>query len=447
MVSVACARQGGIPGGPRDRVAPIVVRTEPEGFTVLPEGFNGPVKIRFNERVSERAGGGSLNGAVVVSPNSGAVRVKHKRDGIDISQDGGFPPGRVYRITVLPRIQDMFQNSMREPFELVFSTGPDFSPGVVAGAVVDRITGAPVPGRVEVVTEGDSVPSWTFANQDGVFAIRYLAPGDYTLTAYEDRNANGDVDFTESQGTIPVSLAAMGDTSIVSVEVLLPDTTPAQMMSIEVVDSVTLVATFDDFMDPDVRQDRAAAALSREEGGSPAAERVLLPHDWEAIYRPMMPADEAELVPGEDEEPPLPGDRPEPRLPGDRPPPPLPGDVQDPRAGPGPTGPELEGADPRPDQRLYIRLALPLEVGVTYTVTMDGVLNINGVPGGGGERDVTREASPEPPAVDTVAVPGDSAQVNDSATTRPDSGQSSGGASSAATDTASVDFLFRSRDG
>lgn len=407
LLFVACARQGSIPGGPQDRVPPIVVSTEPEGFAVLPEGFGGPVKIRFNERVSERSGSGSLVGAVVVSPNAGEVSVSHKRDGIEVSQAGGFPPGRVYRVTVLPRLQDMFQNSMREPFELVFSTGPDFSPGVVAGAITDRITGAPVAGRVEVVPEGDSVPTWTFANQDGVFAIRYLAQGNYRLTAYEDRNANGEVDFSESQGGLPVAVSTAGDTSIVQVEVLMPDTTPAVLASIQVVDSVTLLATFDDYMDPDVRQDRAAAALSRGGGGAPAAERVLLPHDWEAIYRPVVPDDEAALTPGADEEPPLPGDRPEPPLPGDRPEPPLPGDTPDPRAGPAFADPNAEGVEPRPDQKLYIRLQLPLEVGVPYTVTMEGVININGVRGGGGEVEVIREPDLLPPAQDTLVAPND----------------------------------------
>ena len=406
-LAVGCARQGSIPGGPPDRVPPIVVTTEPEGFARIPGGFDGPVRIRFNERISERSVGGTLLGAVVVSPTTGELRVRHQRDGIDVSQDGGFPPGRVFRVTVLPRVQDMFQNTLREPFELVFSTGPEFTPGVVAGVVVDRITGAPAATRVEVVADGDSVPTWTMAGDDGVFALRYLTPGDYTLAAYEDRNANGETDFSESQGRLPVSVAAAGDTSIVEVEVLLPDTTPARLTGVEVVDSLTLLATFDDYMDPDVRQDVASGTLRREDGQAPEVERVLLPQDWVAIYQPVMPEDEAVIAPGGDSAAveARPGVTP------------LADARADARAGPAEI-PEPEPTEPRPDQRLYLRLTTPLEPEVLYSVLVEGVVNINGVTGGGGEGEVLREPEPEPPPpADSAAVP-DSGAVQDTAAMR-----------------------------
>ncbi len=412
---VACARQGAIPGGPADRVPPIVVETEPEGFAVLTGGFDGPVKIRFNERISERSQGGSLDGAVVLSPAIGEMSVSHGRSGIEISQEGGFPPGRVYRVTVLPRIQDMFNNTMRGPFELVFSTGPDFSPGVIAGIVTDRITGQPVATRVEAVVEDDSVPTWTLADQDGVFALRYLPPGAYELTAYEDRNFNAEPNFLESQGRASVPLEAEGDTTIVTLSVLLPDTTPAVMASVEVVDSVTLVATFDDFFDPDVRQVDASASASREDGEDLTSERVLLPLDWEAIYRPLMPEDERAIPPGGPEDqpaPPLPTGQA--RRPGDVPALPE-GRAQAPDPGQvAPDQPQQIGGEPRPEQRLYIRFTAPFEIGVTYTVRVADIVNINGVEGGGGEVQVVREAEPADPfGADSAAV-GDSAVVGDS---------------------------------
>ena len=50
----ACARQGAPPGGPEDHRPPVVVSTSPEPFEVLTEPFRGPVRFRFDERVSER---------------------------------------------------------------------------------------------------------------------------------------------------------------------------------------------------------------------------------------------------------------------------------------------------------------------------------------------------------------------------------------------------------
>src|SRR3990172_4563236 len=131
----ACARQGAPPGGPEDRRPPVIVSTDPEPFAVLTEPFRGPVRFRFDERVSERVSGGTLDDAVLVSPRTGQVRVGHGRQDIAVELSGGFKPGMVYRITLLPVLRDLFNNQMRDPFELVFSTGGDLNASAVAGTV------------------------------------------------------------------------------------------------------------------------------------------------------------------------------------------------------------------------------------------------------------------------------------------------------------------------
>ena len=154
----ACARQGSPPGGPEDRRPPVVVTTSPEPFEVLTEPFRGPVRFRFDERVSERVSGGTLDDAVLVSPRTGAVRARHGRQDISVDIAGGFKPGLVYRVTLQPVIRDLFNNQMRDPFEFVFSTGGEFTASAVAGLVWDRTTGEGIrdlldprgPGRWEL---------------------------------------------------------------------------------------------------------------------------------------------------------------------------------------------------------------------------------------------------------------------------------------------------------
>ena len=58
---------------------------------------------------------------------------------------GGFRPGVVYRVTLQPVVRDMFGNTLRDPFELVFDTGAEPEETAVAGEVWDRITGRGVP--------------------------------------------------------------------------------------------------------------------------------------------------------------------------------------------------------------------------------------------------------------------------------------------------------------
>ncbi|HSM59997.1 MAG TPA: hypothetical protein VK849_04330, partial [Longimicrobiales bacterium] len=78
-----------------------MVRTEPDTLARV-EAFRGPVRFHFDERISERVEGGSLDDAVLVSPRTGEVRVSHGRTDISVELSGGFRPGLVYRVTLLP---------------------------------------------------------------------------------------------------------------------------------------------------------------------------------------------------------------------------------------------------------------------------------------------------------------------------------------------------------
>jgi hypothetical protein len=124
---------------------PRVVSTSPGEFaTVAP--FDGPVRIEFERTLSERTTSGSLRDAVVVSPLTGEVTVQQRGRRLEIRMEGGFRAEAVYRITVLPRFQDRFRNTLDRPVELFFSTGPDFDETLVAGLLTDRLTGDEVAG-------------------------------------------------------------------------------------------------------------------------------------------------------------------------------------------------------------------------------------------------------------------------------------------------------------
>ena len=253
------------------------------------EPFRSPVTLRFSERISERPSAGTLDQAVVVSPTSGDVRVSHGREGLSVRVAGGFEAGRVYRLTVLPVIQDMFGNSLQEPFELFFSTGPPFAPNVVAGSVVDRLTGEPLrDARVDAAVAGSDVVHTAVTDSAGIFALRYLPAGEYVVSAYLDRNRNAEPDFTEPQGTRPAPLGAGGqaaDTMIVLDVALLPrDTTFARIARVAVEDSISLNVSLDDFLDPELPLDDVRVVVTSDsvEGREPLA--VLHPHEVDA-YR------------------------------------------------------------------------------------------------------------------------------------------------------------------
>ena len=81
------------------------------------------------------------------------------------------------------------------------------------------------------------------------------------------------------QGTSSASLSA-GDTLLLDIAVLEPDTLPAVVMAAEVLDSVTVVIVFDDFLDPTQTLEVASASMSREEGSAPGIDALLHEADY-----------------------------------------------------------------------------------------------------------------------------------------------------------------------
>ena len=251
--AAACAQPERPPGGPEDRVPPVVIETIPDTFALVEPGAR-EFFFRFNERISERPSAGQLNNAVVISPSVGAVRVRHGRDGIRIEAQEGLETGRLYRVTVLPVINDMFSNTLRDPFDLVLSTGEEFIPNVVAGMVEDRITGQAVPDARVTARFGegdDTLTHWNFTGADGVFSMRYVPGAPFEVRAWQDRDRNAEVGEFEPQSAISGGeFARSPDTTFTILSLIEPDTTPARLASVTVEDSLTLNFEFDDYLEP-----------------------------------------------------------------------------------------------------------------------------------------------------------------------------------------------------
>jgi len=414
----------------------MVISTWPDTFAII-EPTRDPVVIEFSERISERPTTGSLQDAVVVSPETGAYEVKHKRAGLEISLGGGFRPGLVYRVRVQNTVKDMFNNRLEAPFELVFSTGGAFEDNVLAGIVTDRITGEKVEqARVEArpVPEGeegppaeeggtpereepDTVPVYVARTDTaGIYIIRYLPPGRYDITVYQDNNRNREPDFRESQGTAAATLGLLPprkDTIVDEVALLRPDTTPAELMRAEAVDSSAILLTFDDYLPAGTSLSRARVLLSLGEEGEPQrVHRLLWPNQMDSLRAHndsvkaaaeeartldslRVVADSLETVVRDlraaaaDSTEILDVERVLERLQNRLAPPEPEEEPAEPAAEPAPPKPIL------PQQEIYGVLDFDLLPDTTYKVTVVGIRNVNGLDGGGGEAEFTWEP-PEP---------------------------------------------------
>ncbi len=270
VAATACARPGNPTGGPEDRRPPVVESVEPEPFTTIEPG-DRTLRVRYNERISERPGRGTLEDVVTVSPRTGEVSVGHDRMGIDIEVEGGFREGLVYRVTIAPSLRDMFDNPMAVPFEWVFSTGDSIRPNAVVGQVWDATTGEPVgdatvylrrvPGP-DGAPPTDTFPYVAGTDSVGIFALRYLPEGPVEVVAWEDLDADAEVDFAEARFTQRLSLGASDTVTLANLPILPADTTRAVLDDAEVLDSLTIRVEFDDFIDPSMPIGEITVSLS-----------------------------------------------------------------------------------------------------------------------------------------------------------------------------------------
>ena len=447
----ACARQGAPPGGPVDRRPPVVVSTVPDTFAV-DTTFRGPVRFKFDERISEQVTSGNLDGAVVVSPQTGEVKVSHSRSGIEVKMDGGFKRGLVYRVTLLPVIRDLFNNRMYDPFELVFSTGAPFVNSAVAGMVWDRITGRPMEDmEVTAVPRSDSALTYDArSDSSGIYVFRYLPPASYRITAFQDQNRNGKLDSTETRGLASLTLTGPDTVMPVDVAALRPDTAPARVKGALALDSVTVLVSMDHYVDPEEPDSDITASLSNDSGPAPGVARLYKEYGynrWVVQFRDSVTradsiaaaaakaaaeANAAADTSARDTtgaKPAPAAAQPDTTTPAAKRhlPPLLPAGG----GGSGPTPPSFGrgtpsresglGPDgkPLPKQRIVLILDSALVPGVAYKVRVQGVTTVNGVPMDGGD---TTRVMLRPPKDTTNAVKDTSKVRGDTATARDGTG-------------------------
>jgi hypothetical protein len=398
-----CARQEAPTGGAADRLPPVVLTVSPEPLAQVTD-LGATIEVVFNERISERPLSGVLDDAVVVSPETGALDVGHKRDRLEVEIDGGLRPGTVYRVTVLPVIRDMFNNRMRDPFEFVFSTGGELHRNAVVGMVAERITGRPARDlRVQAVLTPagpDSIVHVARTDSAGTYALRYIPPGRYSLLAFQDRNRSLTPDLIEQQGQRALDVGA-GDTLTIAGEtwraeflnlsVMEGDTTPPRITRAEVVTPTLLRLRFDDYLEPDEPLARVATSLARADGqpGAPEVRQLLHEHRFLAIRAAAAaaPVDTTTArAPGDTTGAPRP--RPQENVPLSY-------------VGRAPGGDSAMAAllgFTLPSQVVYAELSDSLPVGVEHALRLQGVRNLAGILSGIDTVEVVREAPPAAPA-------------------------------------------------
>lgn len=189
LAAFGCAKISSPAGGPRDREAPVIVRSLPENGTV---NFRGKeVIISFNEYVVLD----KINEKLMVSPpmkNKPRVFVRGKSVRIGIDEE--LRDSTTYTFYFQDAIRDLNEGNPINNFQFVFSTGPFIDSLSVTGNVSTSPSLDPPENTLVLLynhLQDSSVrkqlPDYiTRVEQNGEFRIDNIHPGIYRIYALKD---------------------------------------------------------------------------------------------------------------------------------------------------------------------------------------------------------------------------------------------------------------------
>ncbi len=265
----SCAHVEVPPGGPEDNDPPGILSTRPAGEEIVP-GYSGPVVFVFDERISERG----VEDAVLVSPRTSPVEVRHGREEIRVSLRRGWEPGQIYHVTLRPEIVDLFGNHLAGVETLVFSTGPEIPNTATTGTVIDRLMARPQSGvRVEAIRSADSLVYAVPTDSAGAFAFRQIPTGDYMVRAYQDVNRSRSLETFEARDSTYVSVTESAPVEGLAFALLAPDSTPP-VAGTATIRQLRIEIEFDDYLNPEQVLDATQTTVRSADGDDVEVVRV-----------------------------------------------------------------------------------------------------------------------------------------------------------------------------
>ena len=243
VLLASCAGQAPPPGGPEDRIPPEIISSSPAPYaTYYTERM---IVLEFSEYVDRR----SLEGAIFISPNVGALEFDWSGREVEITFADSLRPKTTYVVTVGTDVVDLRnRNRMASAVSLAFSSGSEIDPGAITGVVYPESKNAAKSGVLVTAYRLDGLdadtlnPRWTkpdYATQTGEageFALRHLRLGRYRLLALRDEYGNLLYDpQTDAFGLLDADVALTDSDTIVtelSMKLAVEDTSAPTLLKV-----------------------------------------------------------------------------------------------------------------------------------------------------------------------------------------------------------------------
>ncbi|MFQ6103926.1 MAG: Ig-like domain-containing protein [Candidatus Glassbacteria bacterium] len=238
---VTCGHRLPPPGGPEDKEPPVLIETIP-GPEETGVDLSTKIQILFDENVDEE----SAVRAVLLSPVHEKVKLKVKGKRVELWPEDGLFPSTTYQVTVGRNLLDRRGNGFMGPVTFYFSTGDSLDTGIIRGNV--RYRGKPAKGAFVIAnTLPDSISYHVQADTSGKYRMAHLPMTRFSVRAFLDQNGDGKYRYAvepidEKETEVSDELV------VVDFDLMVQDTSPPVLQSVEPVDSITLKLIFDDPM-------------------------------------------------------------------------------------------------------------------------------------------------------------------------------------------------------
>ncbi len=204
-----CAKQGFPPGGPVDKEPPQILASFPANGKINTD-LDTEIEIIFNEPINPKT---VIKSLYFSPPFEVEPKIKIKSDRIIIRPQAPLDSNKTYLFTLGTDLKDAHNVKLDQAFSLAFSTGNSIDSGSISGIAYNN--GKVAPGVTLLLFEKmpdssqtiDSlVPNYiTQTGNDGQYAFDYIAPGEYFLVAFDDKNKNRKININSEAIGLPSS--------------------------------------------------------------------------------------------------------------------------------------------------------------------------------------------------------------------------------------------------
>ena len=226
---IGCGTPGQLVGGPRDSIAPKVLKMSPENFKT---NFNAEkIEIEFDEyfKIENEAKEFSVSPEFERQPT-----LKVRKKVLEVSFQDTLEKNTTYTLNFGKSIADINEGNHIKNFTYVFATGPVLDSLSLSGKVTNALTGAPELEAVVMIFPLDRDTVWgkkkasiyTTTDSSGNYQLKNLRADTYKIYALKEKSSDKIYQqATDEVGFLKDSVVLDGDKKDINLQVFKEDAT------------------------------------------------------------------------------------------------------------------------------------------------------------------------------------------------------------------------------